>query len=509
MREIERIRYRIATWLLIILSAHATIALAATPPSTPTASAPSVPASAIPRPKRQLSLAARPATGDFDAMFSRRMIRFLIPYSRTLYFNDRGRERGLSAELAREFERYLNKRYRKELGNRPITVYLIPTTRDKLLPSIATGIGDIAAGNVTVTAEREKIVDFAAPTDRKPVRELVVTGPKSPQLRTLDDLAGQTVYVRPATSYYESLTALNARFKAEGKAPIRLARMADALEDEDLLEMLNAGTISLLVVDDWVLNLWQQILPNIKPREDLVLRDQGHTGWAFRKNSPKLKVLLDEFYTDYLKKEGVANVLLARYMKNFKQITNNTGTQEFKRFEQLLQLFEKYGDQYDFDALMLAAQGYQESQLNQKARSHVGAIGVMQVMPATGREMSVGSIAVTEHNIHAAAKYMDRLMTRFFTDARFDHDNRSLFAFGSYNAGPGNIAKMRKLAAERGLDPDKWFNNVEIVVAERIGIETTTYVRNIYKYYAAYRLIVRAEEAREEALDDVEFPHKR
>lgn len=145
---------------------------------------------------------------------------------------------------------------------------------------------------------------------------------------------------------------------------------------------------------------------------------------------------------------------------------------------------------------MLAAQGYQESTLDQNKKSHVGAIGVMQIMPATGKELKVGDITVTESNIHGGAKYMDQLMTRYFPDAKFDEQNRTLFAFASYNAGPGNISKMRKEAAKRGLDPDRWFNNVEVVTAEKIGIETTTYVRNIYKYYVSYKL---TNDAREQA----------
>ena len=158
-----------------------------------------------------------------------------------------------------------------------------------------------------------------------------------------------------------------------------------------------------------------------------------------------------------------------------------------------VEIFKKYGQQYNFDPLMLAAQGYQESALNQDAKSHVGAIGVMQVMPATGAELKVGDIRQAEPNIHAGIKYMDQLMTKYFKDAKFDEQNRTLFAFASYNCGPGNVSKMRKEAVKRGLDPDQWFNNVEIVTAEKIGIETTTYVRNIFKYYAAYKLVTDAQ----------------
>jgi membrane-bound lytic murein transglycosylase MltF len=153
---------------------------------------------------------------------------------------------------------------------------------------------------------------------------------------------------------------------------------------------------------------------------------------------------------------------------------------------------------------MLAAQGYQESQLNQSARSHVGAIGIMQVMPATGKELKVGDIRVAESNVHAGAKYMDQLMTRYLRDAKFDDTNRTLFAFACYNAGPGNIARMRKEAKSRDLDPDQWFNNVELVTAEKIGAETTTYVRNIFKYYVAYTLMVDVQSAQDKARSTVD-----
>jgi membrane-bound lytic murein transglycosylase MltF len=124
-------------------------------------------------------------------------------------------------------------------------------------------------------------------------------------------------------------------------------------------------------------------------------------------------------------------------------------------------------------------------------------------MPATGAELKVGDIQQIEPNIHAGTKYMDQLMTRYFKDAKFDEANRALFAFAAYNAGPGRIAQMRSEAAKRGLNPDVWFNNVELVTAEKVGIETTTYVRNIYKYYVAYKLTEAMHQEREKAKQQV------
>ncbi len=489
--------------ILRILAASAAIAAATAafgqPPGPPSNALKAPAATNEAATARGLSVANKPWTGDFDRMLERRMIRVYAPYSRSLYFNDKGRERGLSAELVRDFERWVNQKYAKQLGKRPLTIYIVPATRDKLLPDVFDGLADIAVGNLTVTEDRLKLVDFVAPAAVRTVDEIVVTGPASPPIASLDDLAGRTVHVRRASSYHESLVALSARLRAAGKPEIRLVLVPDALEDEDMLEMLNTGLLEVMVVDDWKARMWAQALPKLVLHPDLVLRDNGRIGWAIRKDSPRLAAEIEDFHRNWAAKQGVIDYRLAQYMKRVKELKDPTGTGEWRRFKETLALFEKYGDRYGFDPLMLAAQGYQESTLDQNAKSHVGAIGVMQIMPATGAELKVGDIRQIEPNIHGGAKYMDQLMARYFPDARFSEANRPLFAFASYNCGPGNVAKMRREAARRGLDPDKWFNNVEIVTAEKIGIETTTYVRNIYKYYVAYKLLLEAHDAAEKA----------
>jgi membrane-bound lytic murein transglycosylase MltF len=384
---------------------------------------------AAPAKPRALPTDATARKGDFDDMMKRRYIRIVVPYSRTLYFNDKGTERGVVADNARDFERYINQKYKKQLGNRPITVYLVPTTRDVMLQKVADGLGDIAAGNLTATEDRKKILDFVAPTDQRAVSELVVTGAKSPRIASADDLSGKTVHVRKASSYYESLNALNSRLKQEGKPPVNLVLVPDALEDEDMMEMLNVGLLDAMVVDNWKAIMWVKLLPKIKVNEGAVVRSGGLIGWGIRKDSPKLAAELNDYYVNSMKKHGTLNWRRAEYFKKIKQITDSTGSAEAKRFRETLEYFKTYGEKYGFDPLMLAAQGYQESQLNQNAKSYVGAIGVMQLMPATGAAMKVGDIKVTEANIHAGTKYMDQLMTRYFPDAKFSEANRSLFAF--------------------------------------------------------------------------------
>jgi membrane-bound lytic murein transglycosylase MltF len=461
-------------------------------------------ASAAPaRTERQLALVNQRWTGDFDQMLERRMIRVYTPYSRSLYFVDKGRERGLAAELIRDFERWVNQKYASKLGKRPLTVYIVAATRDKLLSDLNDGLADIAVGNLTVTEERLKVVDFVAPDEKLVNVEILVTGPASPAIATVDDLAGKTVHVRKASSYYESLTALNERLKQAGKPPVKLILVPDALEDEDMLEMMNAGLLQAMLVDDWKAKMWAQVLPKIKVDDDIVLRTGTKKGWAIRKASPKLAAELTEFYVTWAKKEGVIPYRQQQYMKGIKAITGATKGEDWQRFQSIVELFKRYGQQYNFDPLMLAAQGYQESTLDQNRKSAVGAIGVMQLMPATGETLKVGDIHTTEANIHAGAKYLDQLMTENFKDANFSGQERTLFAFASYNAGPANIARMRTEAKKRGLDLDRWFNNVEIVTAEKIGMETTTYVRNIYKYYVSYKFVTEAQETAQKLKEQI------
>ena len=462
--------------------------------------------SAVDEPVRGLPTEAKAWTGDFDVMLERRTIRVLAPYSRSLYFSDQGHELGLSAESVRGFERWLNEKYAKKLGNRPLTVLIVPTTRDRLLSGVAGGLGDLAVGNLTVTEERNQLVDFVTDPNLPDVNEIVVTGPTSPAIATANDLAGKTVHVRRASSYFESLTALNARLAAVGSPLVTIVPVPEALEDEDMLEMVDVGMLEAVVVDDWKARMWAQVLPSLKLNEQAVLRSGGRIGWALRKNSPSLGAEVLRYM-----KAGITKGLVASrldwYMRRVKQLRNPTGSAARTRFEKLLALFEKFGQRYHFDPLMLAAQGFQESRLNQDARSPVGAIGIMQVMPATGEKLKVGDIRITEPNIHAGAKYMDQLMTNYFADAEFDETNRTLFAFASYNAGPANIARMRNLAAKDGLDPNQWFNYVEVVTARKIGLETTTYVRNIYKYYVAYKLIAEARAAERNAREQLKSPN--
>jgi membrane-bound lytic murein transglycosylase MltF len=440
----------------------------------------------------------QPWTGDFDGMLERRMIRVLVPYSRSLYFNDKGAQRGLTADSLKDFEIYLNRKYK--LKNRPFTIVALPTTREQLLPGVTQGEGDIAAANLTVTPERQKRVDFSDPI-RKDVVEIVVTGPASPELASVEDLAGRTVHVRRSSSYYESLQRLNKRLRGLRKPEVKLVLVPDALEDEDMMEMLGAGMLQLMVVDDWKASMWAGLLKTIKPRPDLALSEPSSTAWAIRKGSPKLQQVINQFIRTH---PGAFAARYKAYPAYIKKVQNATAEADWKRFEKTVALFRKYGERYSFDYLMVTALGYQESKLNQNARSHVGAIGIMQLMPETGASLKVGDITKAEPNIHGGFKYLRQIYDKHLDITNLDEQNRTLFAIAAYNAGSGRIAQLRAEAAQKGLDPNVWFNNVEVIASRRVGQETVVYVRNIYKYYVAYKLQLDTLEARRAAAAKIE-----
>ncbi|MFZ2507928.1 MAG: transporter substrate-binding domain-containing protein [Steroidobacteraceae bacterium] len=435
-------------------------------------------------------------TGDLDGMVERRVIRALVPYSKTFYFIDGGTQRGISHDYMKAFEDALN--VRRKTGNLRVHVVFVPTTRDRMLEQLNGGRGDVAVVDATISPERLALVDFTTPIATG-IKEIVVTGPASPPIANLDDLAGKTVYVRPDSTREAHLRALSDQLVTRGLAPIDVQRTAPELEPEDLLEMVNAGLLPAVVVNRYYGAFWKQVFTDIVVREDLVISEDNDVGFAMRKDSPQLKAELDAFLATHRKGSEFGNVTLQKYLKDTKWVKNATNEAELAKFRELVGLFQKYSDEYGVDWILMAAQGYQESRLDQNVKSPVGAIGVMQVMPATGKDMGVGDITLLENNIRAGVKYIRFVMDEFYKDEPMHDKNKMLFAFAAYNAGPGRVRGLRKEAEARGLDPNVWFNNVEHLAAEKIGRETVTYVSNIYKYYIAYKLVNEQAVAREEA----------
>ena len=477
-------------WLFLLLSL--TIGGCSAPTSQPAAEKQSK-EDALPPPAYLAAIPAelrgtadKPFTGDLDRMIPRRLIRVGVPFNRTFYFIDRGQQRGLSYEYLMLFQDALNKKL--GTGALKVHVLMLPMSRDALLPSLRDGKVDLVAAQLTITPERLKLVDFSNPT-RSGVNEVVVTGPNSPPVTKLDDLSGRTVMVRKGSSYYASLQAFNARLKSQGKPPVIVDAAPESLEDDDLLEMLNAGLIPATVVDSYLADYWKQVFPDLTIHSGLTLRTGGNLAVAIRKNSPKLAAELNAFIAGHGLNSAIGRTLSKRYLQSTSYVKDAAADTERRKLKNTVALFQRYGDEYSFDYMLMAAQGYQESRLDNNAASPVGAIGVMQLMPETGKEQGVGDVHQLDPNIHAGVKYMRYVRDRYFEDQPMDDLNKALFTFAAYNAGPGRIRQLRSEAELRGLNPNIWFGNVEQIASERIGRETVTYVGNIYKYYLAYRLM--------------------
>lgn len=428
-------------------------------------------------------------TDDLDSLLKRRFIRLLVPYSKTLYFTDRGRQMGVTAEFARRLEETLNAKQKK--GPYRMQVVLVPTPRDRLFDALKAGKGDVIAADLTITPARQKEVDFVEPM-ASGVKEIVVTGPTAPPLKAVEDLSGREVHVHTASSYATHLNELNERLRSAGKAEVKIVAADPVLESEDLLEMVSAGILPFAVTDAYKAELWAQIFPKLTPRRDLAINAGGEIAWAVRKDNPQLRQMLSEFMRENKVGTSFGSTVRRRYFADAKVMREAYATDDVKRFDKLVSLFRQYGDRYGFDWLLLAAQGYQESQLDQTRRSPRGAVGIMQLLPSTAAAKPIGIKGIAqdpERNIQAGAAYLRHLAETYIAEPEPDPMNRALFAFAAYNAGPGNLRKFREAAAGMGLDRNVWFNNVEQGAAKVVGRETVQYVGNIYKYFVAYKLL--------------------
>ena len=441
-------------------------------------------------------------TGDMDELLKHRVIRVGVPYSKTLYYTVKGVQYGTAYETGKEFEKYLNKKYPQANKNIKVLVMFFVTPRGEAATRLQNGTLDILAGGVGVSVERQKVIDFSDPIYRD-TKEIIVTAPNGPQIHSLDDLAGKPVYVRKSSTYYEHLQSLNERFKKEGKAAVNVQPVPEDIGDEDLLDMVNAGLVPTIVVNGWTATLWKGLLPKMQVHDDVPLSTGGAFAWGVRKNSPKLLADINDFLKTHKQGTAFGQQLLSRYVGGTYMLKQAVSEAAMKQFQATAAQFQKYAGQYQMDYLLMMAEGFQESGLNQTVKSPVGAIGVMQLMPATGKEMNVGDITQQDPNIHAGIKYFHQMEEKYFGNEPMDELNKVLFTFAAYNCGPGRVKQLRAEAATKGLDPNVWINNVEVIAAARIGMETVTYVSNIYKYYVAYKLIAVQEEQRRKARESI------
>lgn len=424
-------------------------------------------------------------TGDLDVMAKQRSIRALVVNSHTGFFYDKGQPHGIFYEALDEFQKFVNQKLKT--GTLPIKVDFIPVRPDQLESGLTQGLGDIIATGILVTPERAQRVAFTEPLESD-VKLIVVTGPSFGELSSLDGLSGKVVYANPLTVGYDKLQQLSNTLKSQGKAPIQIKAADKALMDEDVLEMVNSGLLPATVTTSQRAEFWSKVFDHITAHPEFPISNEGELAWVVRKDNPQLKAMLDEFLKSHVVGTSFGNVELQRYLKNTKWVKNSTSTAEMAKFQNNIEFFKEYAGQYKFDYLMIAAQAYQESQLDQSKKNPSGAVGIMQVIPkfAAASPINVSNVTTAQNNIEAGVKMLNNISEKYFNDGSLDPVNRTLFTFAAYNAGPNRIVRLRQQAKEQGLDPNQWFGNVELVVSKDIGQETVQYVANIYKYYASH-----------------------
>lgn len=437
-------------------------------------------------------LQKEPYFGDLPTLEEKGVIRILVSADLGFYYVEDGKPKGILAELLYHFEKQLRQR------SSYLNLQIIPVHRDELIPSLARGYGDLIVANLTITPSRKETIDFSNPV-LKNVQELIVTHKDMPPLSNLTQLSGQEIWVRASSSYFESVQAINDKLNEQSLPPMIVRFVEETLQDMELVELVNQGHIPAIVLDSHKTELWLKAMENIQAHTALPLRNDGQIAWAMRHESPKLKAFVNQYLKKYRSGTLLGNVIYGKYLDNTRWLKRMLDPNHINKLDSLTSIFELYSQRYQFDPLMVSAQGFQESGLDQKKVSHKGAIGIMQVLPSTAKDPNVNipDIYQTENNIHAGVKYLHFVKHRYFSDDNISEDDKVYFALAAYNAGPGNIRKMRRLAEKNGYDPNKWFRNVEIMARRNISREPVHYVSNINRYFVIYKQLDALKRLRE------------
>ena len=426
--------------------------------------------------------------GDLKEIKERRILRVLVSYNRTNFFHTSRGDRGIEHDLMKEFEKYLNRGPRKKRYKTHIVFLARPF--EKLIPDLKAGFGDIAASGLTVTPERAINVDFTEPYITN-IKEILISNKNNLAPKSLQELSGKQVIVVSNSSYIIHLEKTNQALGRLGLPAIEIVKADPLLESEDLLEMVNAGLFEYTVVDSHIAEIYQNIFPKIRIQNDFVFHYGGNIAWAINQNLPEFKNTLNQFIKKYAKPgKLLGNSLYKKYFKNPYWIKQPLSLNALDETPCLQYYFEKYSEFFDFDWYLIASQAYQESGFKQNLVSHANAVGIMQIKPSTAKSkiVNIPNIYDLETNILAGIKYLAFIRDFYFTKPEYSKEDRINFTLAAYNAGPGRIRKLQRMAEARGLDPHKWHYNVEVMARQVIGQETVNYVTKIQKTKIALKL---------------------
>lgn len=416
----------------------------------------------------------------YSDMLARGEVRMAVPYDRTIYVDAKAQKLGAAPFMATYLGKFLTDKYKKN-----IRVTIVPTMPGQLVKALDNGQADFSYGYVDEYAsklEASRYIVFPHPRHEKHV---LVSNLSDTPISTLIELSGDTVCLGRQTDT-PIFNELNRSLQKSGKKSIHVYKDQLVLDDEDLLQMLNDGLVPNVYVALWKANLWKPLLKNIRINEETATPGDTTEGVIVGSDNKALSEDILGFVASPYLDTALNNYRNGEFKFREHALKNPAASAEWQRYKSMKAFFERYAPENNIEPVYLAALGFQETMLNQSLVSPMGAIGVMQLLPATGASMRVGDIHQVDSNIHAGAKYIGSLLHTMSINDKFTWLERGLFATAAYNAGPNNISKAREQAAKLGFDPNKWFLNVEMVAAKMFGLETFFYVRNVYRYYVTY-----------------------
>ena len=426
---------------------------------------------------------------DWDAIRKRGFIRVLTQNDAFCCYIRNGALVGFEYELIRHFA-----------AQNGLEVSLVIPPKFSDLPKwLAEGRGDIIAANFTMSEERiaqyPELV-FCAPYGG--ATEYIV-GRENEKAASIRELDGRKIAVRKGNSYFNTLK----RLQAQG-AKFEIVPVPENLTTPRIVALIAQGKFDLTAADDVIIHLMQN--NGVKVKKLFPISGKRSYSWVVRKNNPKLAAAV----ADYFKKENRSaffNLTSRKYYapsnaKKAESVTLKYGPGTLSCYDPI---FKKYGDLYGFPWYFLAAQSYQESRFDAGATNRYGAQGLMQVMPRTAKELGFSDVIQPDNGIHAGTKYMSLLRDRFGQD--ISGDDRLIFALASYNAGYGHVQDARRLALQKGLNPNVWKGNVEVALdllsepefasKAKYGycrsFETLRYVRNIMEHAGSYEKMLSAQ----------------
>lgn len=409
------------------------------------------------------------------------VLRVLVNQSRNAAGEVRGEVIGIEVQRLRALVQQLN----RDPHAKALRLQLVPTAKDQLIPALLRGEGDLVAPGERLASPPGAAVSATLPSEQL-VPLVIVARKGNRRYQRLEDLSGRVLLLPAGSAVPTAVARLNQRLTSQGREPLEIEMADPSLAVEDVLEMVNAGLYLLTAVELPIAERWARVMPALRVDRHMQLEDKGGTHWYVRRGSSLLQARVDRFLKGY-KSPADRDVAFHRLYRRAYKVHNVLGRTERQRLERVRPVLQKKAETHDLDWLFLAAVAYKESTLNPAAKGVGGATGLMQVTPAAARSVGVGNFGGLEGNVEASARYFKSLRKRYFASSRMDERERRAFMLAAYNMGAQRVQSMRAEARRRGLDPDRWFFQVERVALDELGMGVPGYVNAVNKYHLAYR----------------------